>query len=233
LEATIGCKSDPPARTTRTALNNSSRGAPCVVVFDPRLGLQAHATIVGDRLPRVVVEVEEPRPGLTDNMPVTLLQALGKGDKPEQAVRDATAFGALELVFVETERTVSRGDRGERLERIAAQVARQCGRGDLPRISGPLNFDESLAVGPMSEGTLRLVCGFSSESQPLLSLLRDSEFPTIPVVVLIGPEGGLSDEELARARAAGFSIVSLGPYVLRMETACSAVLATLRAAASG
>lgn len=205
-----------------------------VVLFDPRRGLQAWGTIVSDRFPRVIVEAEEPVVAPTDNMPVTVFQALGKGDKPEQAVRDATAFGAREVRFVETERTVSRGggEKGDRLVRVAAQVARQCGRGDLPRISGPVGFDECLEAVQGDCEMQRLVCGFGLDSRPMLQVVKEGAFPTNPVAILIGPEGGLSWDEMARARRAGFVPVSLGPYVLRMETACTAVLATLRAIAS-
>jgi 16S rRNA (uracil1498-N3)-methyltransferase len=204
-----------------------------LILFDPVNGLEADAVLREDRLPRVIVDVSEPRAAFTANMPVTVLQALGKSDKPEQAVRDVTALGATKLEFLQTSRTVGRGGketRSDRLTRVAAQVARQCGRGDLPEIVSPRDFEEVMAEQGARE-SLRIVCGLDDETLPLLSLLEDSAFPSQAVTILIGPEGGFSPEEMAAARAVGFRAATLGPYVLRMEAACGAVLGALRALA--
>lgn len=203
-----------------------------LVLFDPLQGLEAHAVVVSDRLPMVRARVEGvPHRGQTFNVPVHLIQAVGKGDKPEQAVRDATALGAESVHFVHTARGVAKSSsehKLERLLRVAAQVARQCGRADVPRIFAP----EPLArvLSDLPEGELRLVCGFSQDAQPLLRLATPERIAR-GVSILIGSEGGFSDEELVQARAARFQVVDLGPYVLRTEVACTLVLSALRAAA--
>lgn len=201
-----------------------------VVLFDPLQGLEAKAVVVSERLPAVRVRVEgAPRLGQTFNVPVHLIQAVGKGDKPEQAVRDATALGAESVHFVHTERGVAKSSsehKRDRLLRVAAQVSRQCGRADVPQIFPPRPLSEVLSELPESE--LRLVCGFADDARPLLGVATPERIAR-GVLVLIGPEGGLSDEELGQARAAGFQVVDLGPYVLRTEVACSLVLSALRA----
>jgi 16S rRNA (uracil1498-N3)-methyltransferase len=201
-----------------------------ILLFDPARGEQALARLVEDRLPNVVVEVGEPEAAPKSNMPVTLIQALGKADKPEQAVRDATAFGARAVDFVVSTRTVARpkGERGDRLARVAEQVARQCGRGDLPDIRGPEALEDALGRHAQTGGALRLVCAAGVEARPFVRAVKESAFPSQPVVILIGPEGGWDPIELEKAMVAGFVAVSLGPYVLRTETAAGAVLATLR-----
>lgn len=201
-------------------------------LFDPLLGLEAEAEIVSARLPVVRVQVQgAPRAAQTFNLPLHLIQAVGKGDKPEQAVRDATALGAASVRFVHTERGVAKSDsdhKQERLRRVAAQVARQCGRADIPELFAPRPLSEVL--GDLPQTGLRLLCGWAEERVPLLRAATPEGIAR-GVALLIGPEGGFSDQELADARAAGFLVVDLGPYVLRTEVACTMVLGALRARA--
>ncbi len=203
-----------------------------ISLFDPMQALEAEARVVSARLPSVVVLVEdEPRRAETFNLPVHLLQAVGKGDKPEQAVRDAVTFGATRVSFVHTERGVAKSSsdhKQERLLRVAAQVARQCGRADLPRLDAPRPLSDVLSELP--EEGLRLVCAWADDAVPLLRVATPELIRT-GVTVLIGPEGGLDEDELRQARSAGFSVIDLGPYVLRTEVACSMVLGCLRAGA--
>jgi 16S rRNA (uracil1498-N3)-methyltransferase len=201
-----------------------------VQLFDPRLALEGNGAISNDRLPQVQVEVqEEPVPALVQNLPVILIQGVGKGDKPEQAVRDATVFGAERLIFALTERSVAKSlgeGKKERWLRVASQVARQCGRGDLPVIEGPSPLSEVLESLP--EGYQRVVCAWSDDAVPLHDAVS-AEGLEQGVALLIGPEGGLSHDEVEAARSHGFSVISLGPYVLRTEVACGAALSALRA----
>lgn len=199
-------------------------GAP-LLLFDPEAGLEATAELVSDRLPRAEIEVGEvtataARPGWR----VTLLQAIGKGDKPEQVVRDATVLGAQRVVFVETERCVARAsgaDRRLRERRVAVEAARQAGRGDLPELVGPRRLAATLA--DMATAEHKLVCGWASDAEPLLVAL-ESWLPEQELVLLIGPEGGLTSGEVQAARQAGFRPVSLGAFVLRTETAATVAL---------
>lgn len=201
-----------------------------LLLFDPLQGLEAPAVIVSDRLPTVLVRVEaEPRVGQSFNVPVHLIQAVGKGDKPEQAVRDATALGAVSVRFVHTERGVAKSSsdhKQERLLRVAAQVSRQCGRADVPQIFSPRALGHVLSDLPVSG--LRLACGWAADAVPLLRVATPERIAQ-GVSILIGPEGGLSDRELEEARSVGFQVVDLGPYVLRTEVACTLVLSALRA----
>jgi len=195
------------------------------LAFDPEAGLEATAELVSDRLPRAQIEVGEVR-GTTarPDWKVTLLQGIGKGDKPEQVVRDATVLGARRVVFVETERCVARAigaDRRIRERRVAVEAARQAGRGDLPELVGPRSLAESLTE--VAEGEHKLVCGWAPDAEPLLVALARWR-PEQELVLLIGPEGGLSPEEVQAARSAGFRPVSLGTFVLRTETAATVAL---------
>jgi 16S rRNA (uracil1498-N3)-methyltransferase len=201
-----------------------------VHLFDPVNGTEAFGVVNTARLPTVSISVEEePRQAPRRNMPVTLIQAVAKADKPEQAVRDATAFGVERVAFAETARSISRGGfdgKMGRLGRVAAQVARQCGRPDLPVLQMPEPLEETLRGSLLRPH--RIVCGLSEGSVPLLEAVKGEQLRE-GVTLLVGPEGGFSPEEMRLAAAAGFRAVSLGPFVLRSETACTAALAALRA----
>lgn len=193
------------------------------VAFDPEARLEAEGEIVGDG---ARVRLAEPRPASrVAGLDVSLLQGFGKGDKVDQVVRDATALGARRVIVVETERSVVRvsgeraGGRQARWRTIAIEAARQSGRGDLPEVAGPLPLAQALAAANAE----RRVC-LDPEAAAALPEAIGSERS---VALLVGPEGGLSDAELELAAAHGWSRASLGPLVLRTETAAVAALGAL------
>ena len=155
----------------------------------------------------------DPRPEPT----ITVAFALTKGERPELAVQKLTELGADVIVPFTAARSVVRWDAQradgnvERLRRVAREAAMQCRRSWLPEVEGLGTF---ATVSALPDAVLADVGG----KAPSL------DHPT----VLIGPEGGWSDEE----RAAGLPSVALGPHVLRAETAAmaaSALLSALRA----
>jgi len=160
---------------------------------------------------------------------IVLVQALGKGDKTEQVVRSATALGVAELHLVESARSVARvNDRSDnkraRWEAIALDAARQCGRADVPKVVGPhalrIELDEWRAQSAIK------LCLVPGAAQNLRALTADWSVGS-PIAILIGPEGGLSPEEVSEAEGAGFVAVSFGELVLRTEIAGTAVLGAL------
>jgi 16S rRNA (uracil1498-N3)-methyltransferase len=174
--------------------------------------------------------VERPQPAqLVSPLRATVIQAIGKGDKAEQIVRDTTALGAARLLVVESQRSVVRLGGRAALRRarwriVAVESARQCGRGDLPAIEGPIALSEALQACRTEPG-LRLC--FDPDAPASLARALAAWTPEQPVTLLVGPEGGLAPEELSLAREAGFFPVSLGPFTLRTETVATAALAIL------
>lgn len=212
-------------------VHRKQKGEP-LLLFDPTAGQQAVAEIVSDRLPRVVVQILHIAYSPRHEMPVTVVCCLGKGDKPEQAMSDVTALGAERLVLVHGERSVSKGEgasRRSRLVRVAEQVARQCGRGHLPELVGPTTLEDYFSSAVL--GQLRLVCALHDDARPVLHFREQALAvpPELGVVVVVGPEGGLSQGELQLCLKHACRPVSLGPYVLRAEVAVGAILSTLRA----
>lgn len=157
-----------------------------------------------------------------------LWYGLPKGDKLETVIRQATELGVERVRLLACQRSVTRleGDRQagklERLTRVAAEAARQCGRADVPAVDAPLTVGAALAADPPA----RLLVLHPEGGVPLASLTL-----TEPVVVCVGPEGGFSPDELARFDAAGGARVTLLGPVLRTETAapvaCALVLHAL------
>jgi len=160
---------------------------------------------------------------------IVLVQALGKGDKTEQVVRSATALGVAELHLVESDRSVARvSDRSDnkraRWEAIALDAARQSGRADVPKIVGPHALDHELDA--WREQSAIKLCMVPGAAQSLRALTAEWTVGS-PIAILIGPEGGLSPEEVSGAEQAGFVAASFGELVLRTEIAGTAVLGAL------
>lgn len=174
------------------------------------------------------VQDEDARDGVVaDRARVTLWQGLAKGDKLETVVRQATELGVAAIAPVWTARSVVqlKGERGEgkreRLQKVAEEAARQSGRADVPTVLGAATLDERLAaIGASAPGELRLVA-WEEATKPLTAVLKATSGP---VVVLVGPEGGLAADEVQRAVDKGFCAVSLGPRVWRTETVAPALL---------
>jgi 16S rRNA (uracil1498-N3)-methyltransferase len=158
-----------------------------------------------------------------------LLFALAKGEKSELVVQKATELGAARLAPWAAERSVVRLDaakgveRAERWRRIAEEAARQCGRADVPAVDAPARLAAALAAVPAG---FRVVVLHGEGGAPLRALGLEGA-PGVAAVV--GPEGGLTAEELRACQAAGALRASLGPRTLRAETAAIAVVALLQA----
>ena len=162
--------------------------------------------------------------------PVVIGQALAKGERMDLVVQKATELGASMLVPLVTERSEVKLDAERAAKRIAhwqgivRSACKQCGRNRLMEVVAPLTLDGWLSAASAAHGTARWV--LAADGTPLA---RSSAPGSDGIALLVGPEGGLSDAEVARAESAGFVRVSLGPRVLRTETASLAALAGIQA----
>ena len=139
-------------------------------------------------------------------------------------VEKATELGVARLLPVMTQRTVAERVKLERLESIAIEAAEQCGRTRLPEIAEPATLKQLL--GAQDEGR-RLYFADEAGGQAVAQA-----FAPGPALILTGPEGGFTDEERTAIRAAPNAVpVSLGPRILRAETAALAALAAYMAIA--
>jgi 16S rRNA (uracil1498-N3)-methyltransferase len=199
-------------------------------LFDGR-GLEVAATVTGVGPREMTVALgERRRMALPDAPPVTLLQGLPRAERMDLIVQKATELGAARVVPVRTARSAAgQQARPERWERIAREAARQCGRAELLAMTPLLTLQE--AIAGLAAGGTRVVPWEEAPGAPALHAL----VPAHPsaVAVLIGPEGGLTREEVALATGAGFEIATLGPRILRTETAAIAALAAIQSRVGG
>ena len=161
---------------------------------------------------------------------VTVVQGLPKGEKLEWVIEKAVELGASAIVPAEAERSVVRLDaaravrRHERWQKIANEAARQCGRSDVPTVL-PL-MPMARVREALEPGCVLLVLDEEERARPLSQALPPS--PT-PVALVVGPEGGLTREEVAELVSEGGVPVTLGGLILRTETAALAALSALAA----
>ena len=197
-----------------------------LVVFDGRGG-EYPARIVQLRKQEVLVELGEHRPIDRESaLALTLVQGISRGERMDWVVQKATELGVHRILPVITERTVVRlgAEQAQRRYRhwqaITIAACEQCGRNVLPELALPQVLDAALAGLPAGARRLLLSPGGTLNAGGLQ--------PATEVAVLIGPEGGLSEQEQAQARASGFEPLALGPRILRTETAAVAALAILQ-----
>lgn len=174
-----------------------------------------------------------PLPPLPPVADMTLALAIPKGGNMELIVQKAVELGARRIIPLVTERTIVRLNAKEaaakaaKWQRTALEACKQCGVNTLPVVEQPRAYAEFLKQGDIPE--LRLVCAILPEAQPIRQVLETARTAgRREVVVLIGPEGDFSPAEYAAAIAAGYAPVSLGPIILRVETAVFMALSSAR-----
>lgn len=161
---------------------------------------------------------------------ITLYQSMLKKDNFEWVLQKGTELGITAFVPVISQRSIVRQqalkqNKAERWQRILIEAAEQCGRGRLPALHAPLGFDEALDAA--QESDLALIPWEEEQGQGLLPLLRQRPSPPRAIALFIGPEGGYAPAEVEAAQAAGVRAVTLGPRILRAETAAVAAAALI------
>ena len=170
--------------------------------------------ILLDRIEKVNIKRES-------NLKVKLYQGMPKGTKMELILQKLTEIGVDEIVLVQAKRSVTKIDNKkedkkiERWERIIYEAAKQSKRGKIPKLTGVLTFKEALA--DMQNNDLN-ICPYENERTiSIKEAIKDSSANTIGIFV--GPEGGFEEEEVEKIQEIDGKVVSLGPRILRTETA--------------
>jgi len=204
------------------------------VIISSPTGPEYLTTIAAIEKKSVLLKVENiDETDRESGLDITLCQSLPKSKKMDLIIQKCTELGVRSFVPFTSSRSVSRPDGREgaekvkRWEKIALEACRQCGRRFIPPVESVIKFDDLLRGmgGAHSEKTLRLI-PWESEDNMGLRQLAHSEVEK--VILLIGPEGGFSNEEVDRAKEAGFIPVSLGKRLLRTETAGLAAVSMLQ-----
>lgn len=192
-------------------------------------GSEAVCTVSDYADKQVFLSVVKRQPsGSEPQLRCSIYMGFPKADKFEHVVQKATELGASELVIFPCERSVSRPDAkslGKKLERwqkIAESAAEQSGRGVIPRVLALNSFDE--AVRRAAEADLPILF---YENERSCNLRQAAGKPFRSAAIMTGPEGGLSSREVDKAAEAGMTVCTLGPRILRCETAPLCALSAL------
>ena len=187
------------------------------------------ASVEGERA-YVRITESMPLPDVAAIPEISLLQGIPKGDRMELILQKGAELGVNRFVPLLSSRAIPRltGDKAmervRRWERIVSEAARQSRRSDIPQVGAIVSLAEALVV---ADQEVKLLL-WEGESLRGLREVVESRPAPVSVALLVGPEGGFSPEEVAQAKAAGFIPVTLGPRILRTETAGLAVLAILQ-----
>jgi 16S rRNA (uracil1498-N3)-methyltransferase len=207
-----------------------------VTLFNGRGGEYA-AKVESVAKRNLTVRIEEFRAVERESpLPVTLAQAVSKGEHMDYSIQKAVELGVGMIQPLITDHVVVRlnaerwARKQEHWQGVVNSACEQCGRNRVPAVATPVALVE--AVQAASPG-LNLVLTPAAEAESLGTLFarhgKPGKLP--PVTLLIGPEGGLDAPEVSAARLAGFVGCRLGPRVLRTETAALAALAALQSVA--
>lgn len=189
-------------------------------------GLEYRARIVAADKRQVTVALQDALPGLAESpLRIHLGIGISRGERMDLVVQKATELGVATISPLYTERTEVRlrGEREARKQQhwrqVVVSACEQCGRSIIPTVHEPAGLAQWLAS---AGGERKLVLHHRASAS------AGAQVPA-SVSLLVGPEGGLSDAEIAAAESASFESLALGPRVLRTETAPLAALAILQA----
>lgn len=156
------------------------------------------------------------------NINIYLYQGLPKAGKMDIIVQKATELGVKEVIPVITSRVdvILKGEfkKLDRLQRISLEACKQSKRTIIPKINEPINFKDMLS--DISEKDLIVVPYENAENYGVKALVKDVNFTKVTdIAIIIGPEGGFDEEEIQDLKDINAHIVTLGPRILRTETA--------------
>ncbi|MFI3209744.1 MAG: RsmE family RNA methyltransferase [Peptostreptococcaceae bacterium] len=151
---------------------------------------------------------------------IKVYQGVPKGPKMEYILQKLTEVGVCEIILVDTKRSISKFDKKEdkkleRFERIIYEASKQSKRGQIPVLRGVLSFKEALV--DMKNNDLNVVPYENERTTSIKKAIKGVNIDSIGI--FIGPEGGISEEEIESLEENNFTSVSLGPRILRTETA--------------
>jgi 16S rRNA (uracil1498-N3)-methyltransferase len=190
---------------------------------------KARVMSISDRVVKSEI-IGENKTKTESDIKITLFQGLTKSNKMDYIVQKTTELGITRIVPIETTNTVVKNavkhweNRQKRWQRIALEAAKQCGRCVIPKINDVILFEKALEQS--SDNDLSIMPYEKERSSNLKSIIK-SKTNQNSISVFIGPEGGFTPKEIKLAIEAGIKPVTLGPRILRTETAGIAVVSII------
>ncbi len=188
--------------------------------------------VIAEKIKKDICSAESP-------LSIVLAQGIPKGEKMDLIIQKSTELGVKKIIPLITERSqVKHASRSERWRKIALSASQQSGREKIPDIEEPIGFKDFFnpPIPPLSKGDEggfldKNHCGiiFSEEQKEQnLKKILNSFKDTKNIALLIGPEGGFTDTETKMANEKGFMTASLGPRILRTETAALSAISIIQ-----
>lgn len=197
-------------------------------------GTDAQCTVTDYGAGQVFLHVDRIEPSRTEpKLRCSVYMGFPKADKFEHVIQKATELGAYEIIVFPCTRSISRPDakslakKLDRWQKIAASAAEQSGRGRIPQVLALNSFEE--AVKRASQAEFAALFYENERTRSLRAAVEERPFAS--AALMTGPEGGLTDQEVRAAQDAGMEVCSLGPRILRCETAPLCALSALMYAA--
>lgn len=183
--------------------------------------------IIDIKQDKVICEILESRQQKAEHRTqVAIAQCLPKAKKMSLIIQKCTELGVSRIIPTLSERSIAKGDKHERWLKIAKEAAEQSGRSTIPQIDQLTEFEDVLKTA--KDFDLALIPWELEKSISLKKHFTNNRISGSPnILVMIGPEGGFSQQEVEAARNAGFTSITLGPNILRTETAGLAMLAMI------
>ncbi|MDF1814226.1 MAG: 16S rRNA (uracil(1498)-N(3))-methyltransferase [Verrucomicrobiales bacterium] len=192
-----------------------------ISVFDGQ-GREVEAMITAAEKKAVTLELKSEIPTAPLPAKITLGQAIPKGKNMELIIQKATELGVAKIVPLTTTNTVVRLDekekskKQEKWQRVAIEACKQCGQNWLPEVAKPQSVENYIKE---TTNEWKIVAAIDSSSRTLKEIIADRQTVPDAVSLLIGPEGDFTSSEVEKAVETGFQPMSLGPIILRSETA--------------
>jgi 16S rRNA (uracil1498-N3)-methyltransferase len=206
-----------------------------IVIFDG-CGTAAEAELLEVHRKRCALRIGNPHQTPPLRCAITLAQAVPKGKNMDLILQKSVELGVEEIVPLLTSRTVVRLDsaddgerKRERWQQIALEACKQCGRNSVPRVANPSTLEQFVGRSPAAG--LLLLASLQPDARTIKEVLAEytaeSNGSPSSVTILVGPEGDFTPAELTLLKQAGARSVTLGPTILRAETAALYCLSVL------
>jgi 16S rRNA (uracil1498-N3)-methyltransferase len=204
------------------------RAGDAVIVVREGTAWDAVLTQISGSGARALIGAARDEPGGELPAAVTLMQALTKGSKFDFVVEKAVELGVRRIIPVRCERSYADASdlKIERWRRIARAAAAQARRHYVPAIDTPVPWGQALSAWL---GAPAPIVAYENAPAHTLPAALEKACGASTLAIAIGPEGGLTGDEIEAARSAGCALVSLGPTILRTETAALALMAAVAA----
>lgn len=166
------------------------------------------------------IEIIDVKELIKEEMEITLIYALPKGDKLDLVLQKSVELGVDHIILVDSERTITKihqhkvGAKLDRYQKIIRSAAMQSKRNTLPLVRGPMPLSKALKL----DFALKLMA-HEKATLPFAKVVKELKQVPSSISILVGPEGGFSDEEVKMATTFNYKVISYGPLILRSETA--------------